>query len=163
MSETELTKLIWVPASWATEFEAAASEAAQRKVIDDILEKTKTSMRGDLEQLEEDALRFRGLLLGYKEAYSKVLQEHFEASYKVWEDLDSMMPSMKASADKLLREFSEVKPAVEEVSRLVKEVQEKMDSLSSYSLTRMIELVRAVEGCDGRTKDVLRRVLTPSG
>lgn len=161
MNETRVEmEYMYMPKTFASRYKKATDERAQMQVIEEILQETRKSMRGDLDAMEEDTLRFKGMLLGYKQAYTEVLEQHKEAVYAVWEKLDEQMPDMKAKAKKLLSDMSEVKPEVEKVSYLVEELGRKLDSVNVYSLGKTVELVKEIASCDEKTIELLKKMFS---
>lgn len=152
-------ELIWVPKKKAEEYKAAQGENAQLAIIDDIIANTKHNMRDDLKALDEDVLRFKGMLIAYKNAYSEALQAHYEATYKIWEDIDAKIPNLKAKAAKSVQEFSDVTSEAQKALDIVDTFAKKADIINTYSLTRMVELVQAIQNTDDKTKDILAKVL----
>lgn len=152
-------EFIWVPAEKAAEFKAAESENAQLAIIDNIIASTKRNMRADLEVLDEDVLQFRGMLLKYKKAYSEALQVHYDATYKIWEDIDSKIPNMKRKAEQSVAEFAVIAPELEKVSSQIDMITARIEKVNIYQLTHMVELVQAIQNTDDATKAILGKVL----
>jgi archaellum component FlaC len=149
-------KLIWVPDELATEFENATGESAQIEVVKKIIAKAKGSMEDDLNALGEDAARFRGIMLGYKKEYGKVLEEHLTATYKVWEDIEDKMPNTKGICAKLSSEVKTIETEIDHVLEKVKSIETKLNGFSTYQL---MEIVKVISGADEKTCDILRLAL----
>jgi len=160
MEEMEEKDIIWLPKKTCEEIKKAESESAQLKIIQDYLDRTKRSMAGDLEQMEEDAIRFKGLLLSYKKAYGEALNAHDEAIEKMWSEINKQMPDMKKEVAKAVKQVEDVYPALENVQALIADVSGKMSNINTYELTRMVELIEKIENCDERTRKVLEKVLS---
>jgi len=154
-NETE-KKLIWVPAELATEFENATGDAAQIEVVKKIIAKAKGSMEDDLNALDEDAARFRGIMLGYKKAYGQVLEEHLAATYKIWEDIEDKMPNTKVMCAKLSSEVQTIETEIDHVLEKVKSIGTKLNGFSTYQLVEIVKAVEIISRADDRTIDILR-------
>ena len=152
--------LVWLPKKTCEEIKKAESESAQLEIIQKYLDRTKRSMAGDLEQMEEDAIRFKGLLLSYKKAYGEALNAHDEAIEKMWAEINKQMPDMKKEVAKAVKQVEDVYPALENVQALIADVSGKMSNINTYELTRMVELIEKIENCDERTRKVLEKVLS---
>jgi len=157
MTEKEL---IWLPKETCDEIKKAESESAQLRIIQDYLDGTKRSMAGDLEQMEEDAIRFKGMLLSYKKAYSEALDSHIAAVEQMWCEIDKRMPDMKKEVEKAVKQVEDIYPAIENVQALITDVSVKMSNINTYELTRMVELIEKIENCDERTRKILEKVLS---
>ena len=152
--------IIWLPKKTCEEIKKAESESAQLKIIQDYLDNTKRSMAGDLEQMEEDAIRFKGMLLSYKKSYREALDAHDEAIEKMWHEINKQMPDMEKEVAKAVKQVEDVYPALENVQALIADVSGKMSNINTYELTRMVELIEKIENCDERTRKVLEKVLS---
>ncbi len=157
---TEEKELIWLPKKTCDEIKKAESESAQLKIIQDYLDNTKRSMAGDLEQMEEDSIRFRGMLLSYKKAYSDALDFHNDAIEKMWCEINNQTPDMKKEVARVVDQVEGIYPAIEKVQALIADVSGKMSKINTYELTRMVELIEKIENCDERTRKVLEKVLS---
>ena len=156
---SEEKELVWVPKEKATQLKAAESENAQMAIIDDIIAKTKRSMRIDLEALDEDVLVFKGTLLQYKKAYSEALNAHLDATYKLWEDIDSKLPNMRSKAEKTVAGFAIIAPELQKVSDTIDGITRKIESVNAYQLKNMVELIETIQNADNKTRDILAKVL----
>ncbi len=150
-------ELIWVSTEQASEFKKATDESAQIEVVKKIIEKAKGSMEDDLNSLDEDAARFRGILLGYKKEYGKVLDEHLAATYKVWEGIEDKMPNTKALCQKLSGEVCEIEKEVDALLDKVERIEKRLNGFSSYQLTEIVKAVEIISRADDKTMDILAR------
>ena len=157
MAEKEL---IWLPKETCDEIKKAESESAQLKIIQDYLDRTKRSMAGDLEQMEEDTIRFKGMLLSYKKAYSEALDSHNVAIEQMWCEINKQIPDMKKEVEKAVKQVEDIYPAIENVQALIADVSGKMSNINTYELTRMVELIEKIENSDEQTRNVLEKVLS---
>lgn len=156
---SEEKDLVWVPKEKAAQLKAAESENAQMAIIDDIIANTKRSMRIDLEALDEDVLVFKGTLLQYKKAYSEALNAHLDASYKLWEDIDSKIPNMRAKAEKTVADFAIVAPELQKIVNVIDDIATKLGDVNVYQLKNMVELIETIQNADNKTRDILAKVL----
>ena len=152
--------LVWLPKKTCEEIKKAESESAQLRIIQDYLDNTKRSMAGDLEQMEEDANRFKGMLLSYKKSYREALDAHDEAIEKMWHEINKQMPDMKKEVAKAVKQVEDVYPDLENVQALIADVTGKLSNINTHELTRMIELVDRIESCSDSTRNVLEKVLS---
>jgi hypothetical protein len=150
---------VYVPKEFAETVRKAHGDEEQYKVITDILAKSKHDMREDLAALDEDVLRFRGMLLAYKGAYTAALIEHNKAVYAVWEGVDAAMPDMKAKVAKLVGELREIRPELSSVVDTITAIDHSLASINTYRIREMVQLVEAITRTDDKTKDMLRAVL----
>ena len=160
LNDTEEKDLVWLPKKTCEEIKKAESESAQLEIIQKYLDNAKRSMAGDLEQMEEDSIRFKGMLLSYKKAYSEALDSHNVAVEQMWCEINKQMPDMKKEIEKAVKQVEDIYPAIENVQALIADVSGKMSNINTYELTKMVELIEKIENCDERTRKVLEKVLS---
>lgn len=149
----------YVPIEMAQRFEKAGDDDERYAMIEKLIEGKQHDMREDLALLDEDVLRFRGMLLAYKKAYGEVLEAHSAEMYKVWEDIDSKMPDMRKKAEAVGAGVREVKGELVRVSEEIATLTKKLNGMNTYQLTEMVKLIDAIEHCSDSTKQVLAKVL----
>lgn len=152
-------KLVWLPDSEADKYEKAIDESSQIKVIDEIIARGKKDLRDGVEMMSEDEAMLKGMLLRYKKMYTETLNEHSEAVYKIWEDLDKALPTLKTQTTKLKNRLQPILNSVNEIYNQFDLISKKIESVNTYQFTKMIELIDAIQHCDDTTKQVLIQVL----
>ena len=153
---------VFVSKELADKIKSAKSDDRQLAVIQEYLDNAKNSMAGDLEGMEEDAIKFKGMLLSYKKAYKEALEAHNDAVYKLWEDIDGHLPNMKEKAKKLISDLDEVFPKLDEIISKFNTIGNNIDRMNMYSLKEMVELVDKINNSSDATKEVLLKVLSYS-
>jgi hypothetical protein len=151
---------VFVSKELADKIKSAKSDDMQLAVIQEYLDNAKKSMAGDLDGVEEDAIRFKGMLLSYKKAYKETLDAHTDAVYKLWDDIDGHLPNMKEKAKKLISGLDEVFPKLNNICNMLDAIEGKMSRINMYSLNQMVDLVDKVNSSSDETKSVLLKVLT---
>jgi|WetSurMetagenome_2_1015567.scaffolds.fasta_scaffold00725_43 hypothetical protein len=119
-------------------------------------------MAGDLEGMEEDAIKFKGMLFSYKKAYKEALEAHSDAVDKLWNDIDGHLPNMKEKAEKLISGLDEVFPKLNDVCTALDTIESKINRINMYTLKEMVELVDKINNSSDATKEVLLKVLSYS-
>jgi hypothetical protein len=153
---------VFVSKELADKIKSAKSDDTQLAVIQEYLDNAKKSMAGDLEGMEEDAIKFKGMLLSYKKAYKEALEAHCDAVYKMWEDIDGSLPNMKKKADKLVADLEVVFPKLDEILNKFSNIENIINRINMYSLKEMVDLVDKINNSSDSTKEVLLKVLSYS-
>lgn len=158
MEEKEYVSF-YVPKEQAERVKRAQGKADEYTMIEELIASTNKSLKDDLAGLDDDVLRFKGMLLAYKDAYRKALEENRDAVYALWEKIDESLPDMKQKAKVLVGGLGEVMPQLVEALEVTKSITKALESTNTYQLQRMVELVSAIQNTDDKTKDILRAVL----
>ena len=156
--KTELLS-VWVDKETKAAFAKSTSEDAELELIQSLINRNNKSMQGDLEAMEDDVLQFRGILLNYKKAYKAALEEHSEATYKIWEDLDAQLPSLRQKVAKFETEVMPLFQSADTMMKTLERVSAKMEHINTFQLEKMVDLIKTIQGCDDETKSVLQKVL----
>lgn len=150
---------IWTTKEFAAKFNRATDEDAQLSVITEIMDKAKHSMTSDLEALEDDALQFKAIMLSYKKAYKQVLDEQADATYKLWEEVDAKFPSLRAKIKTFTDAIEPINESTDFMMKLLERVSNKMETINTYQLEKMVSLIKTIQECDEETKNILIKVL----
>jgi len=160
MNAEEEKEFIYVKKSVADKYKKATDENAQMEIITNLISSAKRSMQDDLEALDEDAIRFKGILLAYKKRYGEVLSEHCASTLKLWEDIQDKIPNTKKMAENLVKEFEAVERPLDDILSKMKMISEGIKNINTYELEKMVNLVNTIQSADEKTRDVLKLVLS---
>jgi hypothetical protein len=145
MNAEEEKEFIYVKKSVADKYKKATDENAQMEIITNLISSAKRSMQDDLEALDEDAIRFKGILLAYKKRYGEVLSEHCASTLKLWEDIQDKIPNTKKMAENLVKEFEAVERPLDDILSKMKMISEGIKNINTYELEKMVNLVNTIQ------------------
>ena len=152
-------KHIYVPIEFAERYENLTSTNAQALLATEILEAKKLNIKAELDQLEDDALRFKAVCVTHKAALEDVYKEQ-EA--KLNELIDSMWDVMPKAKENAKRAAAEIKPIADEVRELNKQLENLQDNMRHLNIWRAQEFITAVDQISKlspATQELLTQVL----
>jgi len=160
----EDTELIWVDKDFAEQWKALTTEKATREMREKVFneymktttEKVQQSFRSDLENLEEDAAIFQGLMLKVKQAFEKAKNEHLNASYDLWEKFESEIPSIRDKTNKLIETLRPLEAQLNTINGL-------LGKINTYNIDKFISSISVLASSYGKNKDMIEFLIKHFG
>ena len=152
----EPKELVWVEAEFAKQYDKL-KEDAQRTAFCEYLQKcsdeTKKDYKATLEIMKEDAAMFKGLMIEVRKEFQKFADEHFKASYELWENYNKDLPKTK---EKVMHLVSELKPLTSELQLINNEIKK----ISTWDIEKLTNTLEAVTQLRGKSKEIFDFVVT---
>jgi len=144
-------ELIWVSKKFAEKFKGIDKEEEKTKTLNEYLESVKFDVREEfrvnLENLQEDAAIFSGLMLQVKKTFEKIKQEHFTSSYELWEKFEKEIPSTQKKAEKIVA-------ILEPITKELIKIDSLLISLRTFEMDHVFESVQKFISLYGEGKEM---------
>jgi len=108
------------------------------ELINDIFTREKKWKKGELEQLDEEALQYRAILSKTREKFNEAYQEHLTKQEEFWQSLYTGLPTFQDKVQKILKEFIPITEGI-------KQIDVQLQGVSKYRLDDMLQIVRIIE------------------
>lgn len=149
----EKNELIWVDKEFAKEYKKLSEQNekifALHEYLNTVKEETRKEYQQELECMKEDAAIYSGLLLQVKRSFGEAKQEHFAASYELWEEFEKDLPSVREKVEKITDELSPLKESIDELKKSIAGVD-------LYRIERVLEAVTKFNEMSETSKTVMR-------
>jgi archaellum component FlaC len=122
------------------------------KIILEFIDESKREVRQNLESLDEDLLQYRAMMAKSKQAFREAKDEQCNAMYELWESYEPELGKVRKMASNLAKELAPIKNAV-------LDLQKTIDGVSTYSLEKMVEIVKQVGSMSDDEKDMFKMLL----
>lgn len=152
MSDREL---IWVSQEQAKIFNELDSEKNQKSFVDKLITERKLDIQNSIEALDDDLLRLKAFALNYKTELKKVYDEQDKALEELWESHDEKIYELK-------EKIKQLNPELENVKKQILELNKVMDSVSTYNVDKLIEVVHKVNGMSDADKKLMVELINMS-
>lgn len=149
------TELIWVPGKVAKDYAKATDENAQLKVLEKLIADAKYDMTADLERLDEESAIFKSVLIKTRQELSKTLDEHIDATEKIWEGMTDKMPDFSKQADYMIESLETVETKINGFATLIRNVSENLDYGIIRKMKDLVEVAQQIANLDDKTRDIL--------
>ena len=130
----EQKELIWVSKEVKTIFESLDSDHEKLRIVDELIKDRKLGITQDIESLDDDLLRFKAFSLKYKTELQKVYDEQSDKLEKLFENCGDIQ-------SKMYLKIEETKTKLNPITDKIKEVNKTLESLNTYKIERVIELL----------------------
>jgi hypothetical protein len=114
--------LIWVPKNVADEYKKMESDAGQLEFIEKYIEETRKDLKLDLDNFEDDVIKYRGLMLKAKETFRKAKEEELQANYDLWENFEMEKPAISEKINSIVNLLDPLKNELNEISGILKKI-----------------------------------------
>lgn len=149
-------ELVWVDKEFAEKYKKLETEkdcrerqiAVFEEYMKTVQEKARSEFRANLENLDEDAAIFSGLMLKVKQSFEKAKNEHLDASYALWEKFDKEIPNVRAKIQKITETVNPLKNELEETNELLQKI-------NTYDLDRIIAAIEKLNSLYGTSKEMI--------
>jgi archaellum component FlaC len=122
------------------------------KIIFEFIDESKREVRQNLESLDEDLLQYRAMMAKSKQAFREAKDEQCNAMYELWESYEPELGKVRTMAKNVAKELAPIKNAV-------LDLQKTIDGVSTYSLEKMVEIVKQVGSMSDDEKDMFKMLL----
>lgn len=130
-------EIVWVTKEQAKVLKDLDSDSSQKDFVDKLIKERKIDIENSIEALDDDLLRLKAFALTYKTELRKVYDEQDKALGDLWETHDEKIYELKEKIRQLKPELQNVKQQIEEVNKV-------MNSVSTYSIDKLLEVVHKV-------------------
>jgi len=132
----EEKEFVWLPKSIAKKLKdiEKPESALSAEIINEYIKDVKTSMRVEVESLDEDVQIFKGLMIQARQRFEDAKNAQLEASYKLWEDFEAKLPGLEEKVDIAIRKLKPLEIKCNELS----EIMQKIDS---FKIERLAEAI----------------------
>lgn len=148
-------ELIWVPEERAKAYNAAETDAAKLEILDELIAKTKRSIRQDLENLDDDRQIWEASLLRYKQMYKDALSTHNANIEAAWEEIQKTIPNINRASDLIAERIQTLESPVRRLKGQVDEISRCMESINVYHLERILAVLEKMEQLSDRSRAIL--------
>jgi len=131
---SEQKELIWVSKDIKVIFESLDSDHEKLRIVDELIKDRKLGITQDIESLDDDLLRFKAFSLKYKTELQKVYEDQNDKLGKLFEDIGDI-------SSKMYLKIEETKNKLNPITDKIKEVNKTLESLNTYKIERVIELI----------------------
>ena len=148
-NQTEIVSM-WVTPKVSQEIKMAQDPETKERILVEYARRFNDEMKSDVEALEDDVAKYKGLLASYRQKLKETQKQHRDAVYSTWEDFDNELEDVRKKA-------SAISDAMRPVKKELDELNSNMTRLRGYDLERLLELINAINSSyNGQTKDILK-------
>ena len=155
-NNTAEKELIWVTKEQADQFKELDTAEHQSKIALKILETKSLDIQSDLQQLDDDAVRFKAACLTHKATLESVYKEQSEKMDKLIEECWDVMPKAKKNADKMAAEFAPVVEMVKNLNKEVEDLKKSASDINFYGLRDLSSAVEQIRNLDSESKEMIQ-------
>src|SRR5688572_20798439 len=91
----EEKEIVWLPKSLAEKVKQITDGKLLELEILKYAEESKSSLRQDIESIEEDVLQYRAFMVKAKNAFKEAKDEQLDASYALWEKFEDDLKGLR--------------------------------------------------------------------
>lgn len=144
--------LVWLPKSLAEKVKQLEEGREQEKLVLTYLEESKSSLKADLETLDEDVAIYVGLMTKARQSFEKAKNEQLNSAYTTWEKFDEELGELRKKVKTVSEEVKPIKDELEQVNELLRQVH----SWEINDLLKTVEALRGHLSGDRETAKILR-------
>ena len=97
-------------------------------------------------------MRFKSFALNYSTAFQKAYDDQVEKLYSVWEDCQEPV-------DKIDKQTMRIRKDIIDISKDTDKLAKQLESLNTYKIERLIELIQTYNNMSGSDKEILKLIL----
>lgn len=153
---SEDRELIWVTKEQATQFKELDTVESQAIMATEIIAKKKLDISSELDQLDDDLIRFKAACLVHKSEMGKVYEEQEGKIQSLINEMWDVMPSAKVAAKKLADQIQPLGDQVASLESSISKVKSDLSTLDIYGMEKLIELAGKLTQMDAATKDIFK-------
>ena len=116
---------------------AKDNKELQLSIVKEMFELEKNWLKQELQQMDDDLLQYRALLLKMREAYKEAQQEHYNKVNDLWDEISKSVPSFTKKVESLVKEL-------EPVTIALTAIKNQTDSVNTWKAKEIIEMVNLV-------------------
>ena len=133
----------------------AKSRQEQEKMFFAEIEARKTDIKNEIENLEDDVLRFKAVGIRYKSSLEKIYEEQAVELDKLWECMNL--------EDNIYSKLKTMNSQLSQFKNDIKQINESMNHLNSYNLEKIISLVEKFNGFTNQDKEIIKYLTEKKG
>jgi septal ring factor EnvC (AmiA/AmiB activator) len=146
--QTEIVSM-WVTPETAKLVEEAESPETKEKILADAAKNIKGIMQNEVDMLDDEVIKYKGMLADFKQKFRQVKQEQLGQLEDIYHDYEKELSQIKDKMAKLAE-------AVEPVAKQTAELNTNLQKLKSYDLERLLELLESIDRAySGESKHVM--------
>jgi chromosome segregation ATPase len=131
------------------------SRQEQEKMFFAEIEARKMDVKSEIENLEDDVLRFKAVGIRYKNSLEKIYEEQAVELDKLWEGMNL--------EDNIYSKLKTMNSQLSEFKNDVKQINESMNRLNAYNLEKIITLVERFNNFTSEDKEIIKYLTEKKG
>ena len=145
-------ELIWVSKDLAKRYNELDEDVKKIEFVEELIKQKNIDITSDIQNLDNDLLRFKAFSLNYSTAFKKAYDEQAEKLYQLWEECSEPI-------EKIDRKTIAMKNEINSLSKDVCELSKGLMNLDTYKLERIIELIESYNRMSEKDKEVFKIIL----
>lgn len=146
-------ELVWLPSDLAKKVKDISDVDSINKEILSYIEETKRSMRCDIENIDDDVLRYRAHMINARDSFKKAKDEELEEFYSLWESYDKDYSKVKISVDNTIKLLAPLEIEINKINSL-------LSKIDTYNIEKVINLANQFNSLDNEFKSKLLKVIS---
>lgn len=147
--KTDLVKdLVWLPKELCEKIKRVESDGELENLVMQHIKESKFNINNELENLDENILQYRGLMIKSRNEFKKAKEEELDSYYTLWEKYEEDINGIK-------EKVNEIKNFLSPLKKELKEVEELMNKIRIYDFKELNEVLRIFSSLYGENKKIL--------
>lgn len=146
--QTEIVSM-WVTPETKKLIEETEDPETKEKMLAEAAKDIKGSMQAEIDMLDDEVIKYRGMMAHFKQEFREVKQVQLEQMEDIWEEYQKELTSIKFKMSKL-------KDAIAPIVKQTDELNQNLDKLKRHDLERLLELLESINRAySGESKHVM--------
>jgi chromosome segregation ATPase len=146
----EQTKMVsmWVSDETKEKVEKAQDPETKERILADYASNTLGLMKSQIEELDDEVARYKGLMAGFKLKFKEVKKAHIDEMYNVWEDAYEEISKLSAKCDKIVN-------VLDPVEAKLKAINKPLNGINIHRLDKLLETLRSIDSLSNKNKGMI--------
>lgn len=115
---------LYLPEKLADKIESIKDDSLKEEEIMKFFDRSKEEIKSQLECLEEDVIRYKGLMISARNSFKEAKNEELNANYELWEKFDKDLSTVREKVGNIKNELIPLKKELQEVNNLIGTIQD---------------------------------------
>ena len=145
-------ELIWVDKSLAEAYKELDTDMKRAEFVNELIKQKKVDITSDIQNLDDDLLRFKAFALNYSTALKEAYDKQAERLEQLWEECSEPI-------EKIDKQTMRIKKDIYDITKDIKDISKELEGLNTYKIERIIELINTYNNMSESDKDVFKLIL----
>lgn len=145
-------ELIWVEKSLAETYKELDTDIKRAEFVNELIKQKKVDITSDIQNLDDDLLRFKAFALNYSTALKEAYDKQAERLERLWEECSEPI-------EKIDKQTMGIKKDIYDITKDIKDISRELEGLNTYKLERIVELINTYNNMSESDKDVFKLIL----